>query len=108
MAESISSASPRTRPQAALNAGELGGRPSRPHVICDLSLLFISFLAAFFEGHGIHQVLLAWPLMGNREANYSMVKLSVYNNLPAERGEARGDNLAHHRGSVLPPGPQLI
>jgi hypothetical protein len=46
--------------------------------------------------------------MGNREANYSMVKLSVYNNLPAERGEARGDNMAHHRGSVLPPGPQLV
>jgi hypothetical protein len=46
--------------------------------------------------------------MGNREANYSMVKLSVYNNLPAERGEAGGDNLAHQRGSVLPSGPQLI
>jgi hypothetical protein len=46
--------------------------------------------------------------MGNREANYSMVKLSVYNNLPAEHGEARGDNLAHQRGSVLPPGPQLV
>jgi hypothetical protein len=46
--------------------------------------------------------------MGNREANYSMVKLIVYNNLHAEPGEARGDNLAHQRGSVLPPGPQLI
>ena len=46
--------------------------------------------------------------MGNRGANYSMVKLSVYNNLPAERGEARGDNLAHHQGFGAATGPQLI
>jgi hypothetical protein len=44
------------------------------------------------------KVLLAWPLMGNPEANYNMVKLIVYNNLHAERGGARGDNLAHQRG----------
>src|ERR1700730_19143501 len=105
MAESISSASPRTRPQAALNAGELGGRPSRPHVICDLSLLFISFLAAFFEGHGIHQVLLAWPLMGNREANYNMVKSRIYNDLPMDSGRERRDNLAHRTGSMPLPSP---
>ena len=46
--------------------------------------------------------------MGNREANYSMVKLISYNNLHGERGEAGGDNLAHSLGTVPPPGPQLI
>jgi hypothetical protein len=46
--------------------------------------------------------------MGNHEADYSMVKLSIYNNLRGERGEARGDNLAHPRGPMPPRGPQLI
>src|SRR6266403_6213021 len=49
IAESTSSTSPTTRPQAALNSRELGGRPSRPHVICDLSLLIISVMAAFLR-----------------------------------------------------------
>ena len=46
--------------------------------------------------------------MGNREANYSVVKLSVYNNLREESGVAAGDNLAHPQGSIPPLGPQLI
>jgi len=43
--------------------------------------------------------------MGNREANYSVVKPRIYNNLPVKRGEVRGDNLAHPRGSMPLPGP---
>jgi hypothetical protein len=46
--------------------------------------------------------------MGNREANYSLGKLISYNNLHGERGEAGGDNLAHSRGPMPLPGPQLI
>jgi hypothetical protein len=46
--------------------------------------------------------------MGNHEANETVVKGSSYNNLPMERGEALGDNLAHLAGSMPLPGPQLI
>jgi len=46
--------------------------------------------------------------MGNHEANQSAVKLSIYNNLHGDRGEAGGDNLAHSRGPMPLPGPQLI
>src|ERR1022692_1264150 len=59
-AESISSATPSARPQAALNAGELSGRPSRPLVICDVSLLL--FIISFCR----------WPCEG-RDINHDLV-----------------------------------
>ena len=46
--------------------------------------------------------------MGNREANYSVVNLSSYNDLPVKRSDGRGDNLAHLPGSIPLPGLQLI
>jgi hypothetical protein len=38
--------------------------------------------------------------MGNREANYSMVKLSVYNDLHMGSGGEQRDNLAQLVGSM--------
>jgi hypothetical protein len=38
--------------------------------------------------------------MGNREANYSMVKLSVYNDLPVGGSGEQRDNLAQLVGSM--------
>jgi hypothetical protein len=38
--------------------------------------------------------------MGNREANHNMVKLSVYNDLPAGSGGEQRDNLAQLVGSM--------
>jgi hypothetical protein len=38
--------------------------------------------------------------MGNHEANYSMVKLSVYNDLPVGSGGEQRDNLAQLVGSM--------
>jgi len=43
--------------------------------------------------------------MGNREANYSMAKLSVYNDLRTGGGRNRRDNLAQRTGSTPPLGP---
>jgi len=46
--------------------------------------------------------------MGNREANDSMVKFSIYNNLPKKLDTGRRDNLAHPQGSMPLRGPQLV
>src|SRR5450631_2935306 len=92
-AESISSANPRARPQAALNAGELSGRSLRPLVICDLSLMFISVCWRRFEWTHITSFV-AWPLMGNREANRNMAKSIMHNDLHGEIVLTQRDKLS--------------
>src|SRR5271169_31585 len=72
-AESISTANPSARPQAALNSGELNGRHLRPFVIRDLKSIFMRVVLEAFSRGRIDYALGAQPLMGNCEANAGMV-----------------------------------